>query len=162
MATPFAWWASRKSRNGMRPLAKTPPHLPGGRPWWTTPPTAPPQPEHIEYVAQYMAQLYLAPPSDRRNAMMKYVADWMRAARRLLHEEMQAPGRADLHTTDGLIVAACTALHKMRSRIYGLGGEVDEEITEVCDAVHGRAAKIRRERAMVSSKTARVARGGRE
>ncbi len=42
----------------------------------------------------------------------------------------------------------------MRARIYGLGGVVDGEVVEIMDAVQGRAAKIRRERAMESAKTA--------
>lgn len=87
-----------------------------------------------------------------RQEMQKRIADWLKAARRLLHEEKQAPDRADLHTTDGLIVAANRALNRMRSRIYGLGGVVDEEIDQVMQVMNGRADKIRRERAIESAK----------
>lgn len=152
MSAGLSWWANRKSRMGMKPSAKPPPHLPGGREWWTSPPTMCPQPEHIEYVVQYQAELSRLRNGRERQEMQKRVGDWLKAARRLLHEEAQAPERADLHTTDGLIVAACSALFKMRSRIYGLGGEVDEDVRQICDAVQGRAAKIRRERAMESAK----------
>lgn len=148
----LSWWANRKSRIGVTPKALPPPHLPNGREWWTTPPVACPQPEHIEYVVQYQIELTRARRSGQKHEMQKRVADWLRAARRLLHEEKQAPERADLQTTDGLIVAANTAMHRMRGRIYGLGGEVTKDVEEVMNAIHGRAEKIRRERAMDSAK----------
>jgi hypothetical protein len=152
MIAPQTWWANRKSRIGVSPAAKPPPHLPGNKAWWTSPPTAAPQPEYIEYVVQFQTELMASRNSRNKQAMLQYVSNWLRAARRLLHEEMQAPERADLQTTDGLIVAASRALQKMRSRIYGLGGEVDDEVRQICDAVQGRAEKVRRERAMESAK----------
>ena len=148
----LSWWANRKSHIGVTPKALPPPHLPNGREWWTTPPVACPQPEHIEYVVNYQAELTRMRNGRAKQEMQKRVGDWLRAARRLLHEEKQAPERADLHTTDGLIVAACRALFKMRSHIYGLGGEVDDEVRQICDAVQGRAERVRRERAMESAK----------
>ena len=151
MNIPFTW-ANRKSRMGLKPSAKPPPHLPGNKEWWTSPPTSVPQPEHLEYVAQFMTALMGREPSRSRDMMMRYVSEWMRVARRILHEEAQAPERADLHTTDGLMVAASGALQKMRSRIYGLGGDVDDEIKQICDAIQGRAEKVRRERALESAK----------
>jgi hypothetical protein len=89
----------------------------------------------------------LKKPSNSRDQMMKHLADWMKIAKRYLHEEMQAPERADLHTTEGLIIAACGAMYKMRSRIYHLGGVVDDDIVQIINAMQGRAAKHRRERA---------------
>lgn len=153
MSGPFVWWQNRKSRMGMKPSAKAPPHEPG-KPWWTTPPTTLPQPEYIEYVVQFACELMQQRPSAKRNAMQAYVGAWLKAARRLLHEEKYMPNRADLHTTDGLIVAASGAMQKMRSRIYGLGGDLSEDVVQVLEAMQGRADKIRRERAMESAKRA--------
>jgi hypothetical protein len=106
VAGPFVWWANRKSKNGLRPLAKAPPHLPNGKPWWTTPPTMLPQPEHIEYVSQFMAEVMSRPGSDERNAIVKHLSDWMAVARRLFHEEWHLKQHTDLATTDGIVEAA--------------------------------------------------------
>jgi hypothetical protein len=154
MTGPLSWWANRKSRMGMKPSAKAPPPHSPRKPWWTDPPTTPPPPEQIEYVSAFMSELIAMKPNTpqenrEKDAMLRYIGAWMRAARRLLHEVRSSPDRADLTTTDGLIVAASSALQKMNSRIYGLGGEVDKEVREVMDVIQGRADRIRRERALV-------------
>lgn len=141
-----AWWENRKSRIGMSPIAKEPPPFANGKPWWTSPPIAAPMPEHIEYVVNYKAQLLAQPQDTTRDALIAKVNVWLGAAKRRAHEEMQSPARADLQTTDGLIVAASSALQKMRGRIYGLGGVVTDDVKEIIDAVLGRADRIRRER----------------
>lgn len=146
MSGPLSWWANRKSRMGLKPSAKAPPHKPG-KPWWTEPPTTMPLPEHIEYVAQFYSQLLLQPGSKARNAMQRQVSLWMRAVKTMMHEERHSPDRMDLATTDGLIVAAASVIAKMRGRIYGLGGEVTPDVQEICEAIHGRAERIRRLRA---------------
>jgi hypothetical protein len=147
------WWLNRKSRIGHSPAAKAPPHV-NGEPWWTTPPVSAPEPEFIEYAVAYRQELITklngsrGPERRKVDELVRFVNTWLNAARRLLHERLQAPERADLHTTDGLIIAASRALHMMRSRIYGLGGEVDEEIRAIMDAVQARADGLRRERAL--------------
>lgn len=148
MSGPLIWWANRKSQMGLKPSAKKPPHE-SGKEWFTTPPIACPQPEHIEYVAQMMRDAMTWKHNKSRDDLMRYLNAWMRAARRFLHEEQQAPHRADLQTTDGLIVAASSALQKLRSHVYKLDGTVDDaEVIETMHAVLGRADKIRRERAL--------------
>lgn len=154
MNTPFKWWANRKSKNGLRPLAKAPPHLPSGKAWWTEPPTAPPQPEHIEYVAQFMAELYARKPGHQRDAMIAYVASWMRAARRLLHEQYESDKHGDLVTTDGLILAANQLLLRTIGKAIRGGYELDERDQATIDAIRARAHKLGRERAIDGAKTA--------
>ena len=150
MSGPFVWWANRKSKMGLKPSAKAPPHL-IGRPWWTTPPTTLPQPEHIEYVTQFFANLLAQPPSDERNAMQTYISQWMKAARRLLHEEMYAPERADLHTTDGLLIASDDAIKLAILTCHKAGIKLDQSIIEVHKALQYRCTSLRRERAVVSA-----------
>lgn len=152
MSGPFQWWANRKSKNGLRPLAKAPPHLPNGKEWWTEPPTALPQPEYIEYVSQFMAQVLSQPGSNERNAMMKHLANWMSAARRLFHEEWHLKQHTDLATTDGILEATSRALGTMCRIAVEAGREVPPEVQRVKDALSRRADKIRRERAIESSK----------
>lgn len=147
MSGPLVWWANRKSRLGLSPVAKEPPPKSPGRPWWTTPPTAPPLVEHMEYVVQFRATLVGQKQSRRRDQMIVHVNAWLAAARRQLHYAQQSPHRTDLHTTDGVIVAASRAMQKMRILIIGLGGDVDEEVAETIQVVHGRAERIRHERA---------------
>jgi hypothetical protein len=147
------WWLNRKSRLGLTPAAKPAPHLPKGEPWWTEPPVAAPEPEWIEYAIAYRRELRARLVGARGEhllevqALLGCVNDWLAKARRLLHERVQAPERSDLHTTEGLLIAASRALHKMRSRIYGLGGEADAEIEQIMQAVQARADESRRRRA---------------
>lgn len=153
MAGPLTWWANRKSQMGLRPLARKPPHLPTGKEWWTTPPTTCPQPEFIEYASNYMAELIASPNGRNRQALIKYVADWLGAARRLLHEEQGKFGKyRDLETTDGLFVAASTAFHKLGSMLHKAGIEIDDDTRAVMNAVGGRADRVRRARAIESAK----------
>jgi hypothetical protein len=148
MAGPFVWWANRKSRLGLSPNAREPaPKLPG-RPWWTDPPVSAPVPEHIEYVQRFTTEVMGQRGSAQRDLLLRHLSQWMKAAQRLLHENAHSATMADLNTTDGLWVAVSSAMHKMRSRIYGLGGVVDDDITEVMRIVQSRAEKIRRERAL--------------
>lgn len=148
MAGPFFWWANRKSKLGLSPVAKEPPPKTPGRSWWTDPPVSVPMPEHIEYVQQFASAVHAQPQTPRRDSLLRYLSQWMKAARQLLHENAQSTTMRDLDTTDGMLVWADSAMNKMRSRIYGLGGTVDDEIEEVMRVIGSRAAKIRRERAM--------------
>jgi hypothetical protein len=147
------WWLNRKSRIGLAPAARPPPHLPSGEPWWTQPPTSAPEPEFLEYVMSYRRQLIAEMAGARRQrskeiaALLSHVNDWITEARRLLHERVQAPDRADLHTTDGLLVAASRQMNRMRILIVGLGGQVDEEVAATMQAVQARADEVRRRRA---------------
>lgn len=160
MSGPLAWWANRKSRIGVSPAALPPPHEPG-KPWWTVPPTAVPQPEHIEYVVQFMRQLQAGGklPNGRnwpRNAMLGKCSDWLRAARQLLHEQVESQ-HGDLHTTDGLLVRAARTYGMLLAKCCHagvLGTDELEEFGEVKQALEARAARVRRERAVESSKRA--------
>lgn len=147
---PLTWWANRKSQMGLKPSARCPPHHPG-KPWWTTPPITVPQPEHIEYVAQFQLDVLRRPPSDARNAMLAHVAAWMRAARRLLHEHSYAPDRADLHTTDGLLIAADDAIKSVILTRHKHGVRLDDSIIEVHRAIQRRCTALRRQRAVESA-----------
>lgn len=162
MAGPFVWWANRKSKHGMQVSAKAPPHLPNGREWWTRPPTSMPQPEHIEYVVQFMLELLARKPSRHTNAMQSYVAAWLRAARSLLHEEAQSPARADLHTTDGLIIAAAAATRQLCASLVSRGGSIPGDVQDVVDALDGRATRLRRQRGIESAKTRSFTKADRE
>lgn len=106
MSAPYVWWANRKSRMGLKPSAKVPPHHHDGREWWTAPPTAPPEPAHVEYVAEFHRRLVVGPKSKHRDAMIKYLADWMKGARRLMHERAEHYGPPELQSMDGLLEAA--------------------------------------------------------
>lgn len=146
MSTHASWWANRKSRIGLSPAARPAPHLPGGHPWWTSPPTAPPQPEHIEYAVRFMMELRLRPPSAETNLLTQNVSDWLKRARQLLHEHVEAD-RGDLATTDGLMIAVARVMSQMAGRIGTSGGEILPEWDRVIDVVRKRAARAKRERA---------------
>lgn len=156
MSRPFVWWENRKSRMGLKPSAKQPPHHPNGKEWWTTPPIALPEPAYIEYVAAYHAELLATictGPKDKRAAaqsMQKYVTDWMRAARRLMHERAYEFGPADLHKTDGLIEAADHVLSDCLGFITSIGRSdwIKERTRQVQRALQGRAAQVRRARSV--------------
>lgn len=155
MSGPLVWWANRKSRMGMKPSAIKPPHKPG-KEWWTNPPTTVPQPEHMEYVAQYQLQLMAQPPSEKRQLLMMHLSAWWRAARQVLHEEMTSEFRADLCTTDGICIAAEDALKAALVALSDAGvkpgDERRERVREVLHALQRRNTKVRRERAIESSK----------
>lgn len=147
---PLVWWANRKSKIGLSPAALKPPHLPGQE-WWTTPPTAPPQPEHIEYVVQFKLQLMRMKPSNRKNVMQGHVGAWLEAARRLLHESGEGI-RGDLLTTDGLLLSALALLREMAARGKDMGKPLPEQFDEVVNALRSRCYRIQRERAVELSK----------
>lgn len=146
MSGHFSWWANRKSRIGMSPSALPAPHLPSGKPWWSAVPMAAPQPEHIEYAIQYMLELQRMSPTKQTHVLMAHVGTWIRAARRLLHERVESD-RGELHTTDGLIIAAVHAIGAMATRIRLLGGDVDERWYEIKQALEARASEAKRRRA---------------
>ncbi len=148
---PLTWWANRKSKIGMSPAARKPPHLPG-KEWWTDPPTTIPQPEHIEFVAQYQRQVMAMPASQNKNALLAHCSAWMKAARRLLHEESYSPDRADLGTTDGLLIASDNAIRLAILTCHKAGVRLDQEVIEVHKALQRKCTKLRRERAIESSK----------
>lgn len=151
MSGPFAWWANRKSRIGASYAAIKPPHA-HGREWWTSPPTAMPQPEHIEYVVQYQLEVLRMPGSEEKNALLGHIKAWMRAARRLMHEEGRVV-RPDLKTTDGLLLAALGTIHKLSGLVYAAGVKIPDHVQEVEEALDARCSRIRRDRAVQSSKT---------
>jgi hypothetical protein len=152
---PLTWWANRKSRIGLSPAALKPPHV-HGKEWWTTPPIAPPQPEHIEYVVQYLLELQRASGSRERNTLLAHASAWLRAARQLLHEQVESQ-RGDLHTTDGLIVAAERTLQILMCKCGKAGllsADEDAEFKAVRQALVARADRVKRERAIEASKRA--------
>jgi hypothetical protein len=151
MAGPLTWWASRKSRMGMKPSAKKPPHAPG-KEWWTDPPTTLPQPEHIEYVEQYRIGVMAMPNGRERQELLARIGAWMRAARRLLHEEFESQKHGELNTTDGIVMAVSQLLKRTIGPAIAGGYKIDEYDQEVINAIHGRATKTARLRALESSK----------
>jgi hypothetical protein len=156
MAGPLVWWANRKSKLGLSPVAKEPPPKTLGKPWWTEPPTTLPQPEHLEYAVQFQLEVMRMPHSDKKNALLGHLGAWMRAARRLLHEESYNPERADLGTTDGLLIAADDALHEAITKLNKLtnnGRAMSERAMQTQRALQRRTSKLRRDRALESSKT---------
>lgn len=146
MSTHATWWANRKSRIGLSPAARPAPHTPDGRPWWTAPPVAPPQPEHIEFAVRFMMELRLRQPSAETNLLMQNVGNWLKRARQLLHEHVEAD-RGELATTDGLMVAAARVMNQMAGHIGTAGGQILPEWERVMDVVRKRAARAKRERA---------------
>ncbi len=161
MSGPFTWWANRKSRIGLSPAALKPPHV-NGKEWWTTPPVAPPQPEYIEYAVQFLRDVQARPQTPDRDALLGRISDWLRAARRLLNEQIESQ-RGDLLTTDGLIVASVFAVATLIGKCIQAGLLTPDELdrmSEVKQALQARAHRIRRERAIESSK--RVSRPLRE
>lgn len=151
MAGPFAWWANRKSRIGMSPAARKPPHLPG-REWWTDPPTTLPQPEHIEFVAQFATELMERKQGHQRDRLLHACSLWMKAARRLLHETYEDVKHGDLVTTDGLILATHQLVLRMTGKACAGGFVIGERDQATIDALHARAHKLGRERAIEASK----------
>lgn len=160
MSGPLTWWANRKSRIGLSPAALKPPHV-HGKEWWTTPPIAPPQPEHMEYVMQFHREVQSQPQTADRDALLGRVSDWIRVARRLLNEQIDSQ-RGDLLTTDGLIVAAVHAIGTLIGKCVTAGvitPDELEQVGEVKQALQSRAMRIKRERAIESSKRAVRPRG---
>jgi hypothetical protein len=144
------WWANRKSRIGLSAIAREPPPVALGKPWWTTPPIAAPDPAQIEYVVQYQLEIMRRPPSDARNARITSVSAWLRAARRLLHERVQCE-RGDLATPDGALVVANRLLHSLIGRCVTAGmldGDELAEARETKQAIAAHVARIRRERSL--------------
>lgn len=146
MRTHASWWANRKSRIGVSPAAKIPPHLPGGKPWWSSQPVAAPQPEHIEYAVAFMMELMRMPPNKEVDVMRQHVGAWLKAARGMLHEHVEAD-HGELHTTDGLIIATARAFKAAMSRIHHLGGASDERWYQISQALEARSHEARRRRA---------------
>ncbi len=155
MSGPLKWWANRKSKIGMTLAARKPPHIPG-RQWWTDPPKTIPQPECIEYAVQYQLEIMRMPASQERNALQAHVGAWLRSARRLLHEEMQSHDRADLHTTDGLLIAADDAIRSAILACHKAGVRLDESVFDVHHELRRSCSKLRRERAEVSARTVSI------
>lgn len=155
MAGPLKWWANRKSRIGLSPSALKPPHV-NGKEWWTTPPIAPPQPEHIEYAIRYQLNVACMPPSEHRNQLQQHIAAWLTAARQLLHESVEST-RGDLHTTDGLIIAAHKLVQKLAGDVVRLGGRIPGDLDAVAQALGARAARARRERGTELAKRSKMA-----
>lgn len=148
------WWENRKSRMGLKPSAKAPPWDPQ-KPWFTTPPTAPPEPEFMQYVIDFQEdvakKMHLSSDHEERRAamaLMQYLSAWIKAARRLYHErvleKVQDP-RDDLSTTDGLLLAAGKALGRLAHDLVERGGVIDERTEAVKDALMRRNdANVRR------------------
>lgn len=139
-AKPGRWWANRKSRLGLSPAAKPPPHV-HGRPWYTEPTVGSLDPGHMEYVVRAMRLAEQGPPSRDAQALVIACAQWIRASRRLIHEHVDD---GDLCTTDGLIIAAETAMREMLKMIPKSSRNADW--IKVRDALSARAAKARRHR----------------
>ena len=146
MSGHFAWWANRKSKIGLSPAACPAPHFPNGNPWWTTPPVAVPQPEHIEFAVQYLLEVQRRPPNRETQALVAHVSAWLRTVRQLLHEHIEAD-QGELHTTDGLIIAAERTFYQLKSQIIRLGGEIEERWEQVHEALRARSHEARRRRA---------------
>jgi hypothetical protein len=117
----------------MLPSAKKPPHE-VGKEWWTTPPIAPPQPEHIEYVVQFQIEVMRRPQTPTRDALLKSIAEWLRAARRLLHEEFTSRKHADLNTADGLFIAVRDLIEAMTGAAIRGGFRLTERDQDTLDA----------------------------
>lgn len=146
MSGPLTWWANRKSRIGLSPAALKPPHV-HGKEWWTTPPIAPPQPEHMEYAIQFQLEVARMAPSEQRNQLQAHLGAWIRAARRLLNENI-ATVRGDLCTTDGLLLATRGLLLQLKRDVALAGGTLPDDTDRVMDALEARCSKIKRERAV--------------
>jgi hypothetical protein len=153
MSGPLSWWANRKSRMGLKPSAKKPPHAPG-KEWWTDPPTAAPLPEHMEYAATFMANLLTMPPSAERHAMQAYIGKWLRTAQSLLSSQMYSVNIEDSHTIEGVLMAAQSAVYDLIGKLRDAGGEPTERHLDVLKLLTDRTRKVRRDRA-----SARVRRG---
>lgn len=150
----LVWWANRKSRMGLNPAAKPAPHLPDGREWWCEPPVALPEPAHIEYATKFMAEMLGMHPrtrAERRSLdeMKARVAHWLRVAKRLCHERMEAKV-AGLETTDDLIVAGARSLSLLVGLVIDLGGRdrIFPEILAAKNALVGKSHEIQLRRAM--------------
>lgn len=143
----FTWWANRKSRMGLQASAKKPPHI-HGREWWTTPPVSAPEPCHLEYAVEFFQELQRRRRTAEVVSLIANVSAWIRTARRLLHERIESDD-GDLHTTDGLIIAADRAMKRLRAFAVSNGMTSDEleKLNDVMNAVRSRADKARRERA---------------
>jgi hypothetical protein len=151
MSGPITWWANRKSKIGLSPVAKKPPPNGNGREWWTTPPIAPPQPEHMEYAVQFQLEVIRMPPSERRNQLQTHIGAWMRAAQRLL-SETTASIHGDLCTTDGLLLAARRLLMQLKHNIELSGGDLPDDADRILEALSARCSRITRERGVELAK----------
>lgn len=120
---PRTWWPNRKSALGLRHVvASAPPKLPDGREWWCVPPTAMPEPSHIEYVEDFMRELLARPIAKDKarrieaTALIARVGAWLRAAKRLMserHDHDYVTAGARPMTTDDVIIAAYRAIRHL-------------------------------------------------
>lgn len=147
-----AWWVNRKSKIGLSPIAKEPPSKSPGRPWFTTPPTSLPQPEHIEYVAQFQAQVLAQRDSPQKQAMLKHLCEWMRAARHLFHVHSWDDRRPDMSTTDGILLAADDALREAIIACSHAGIRLDQRVIDTAHAMQAKLLPLRQRRAIESAK----------
>lgn len=143
------WWLNRKSRLGLKPIAKEPPSSPG-KPWWTTPPTIElPDLDHIEYAVQFQAEVCArAATGDRKaQALAVAIAPWVRNARRLLHEQ-QCKLVPELGTVDGTIIAANKLMKALATEATHGGYRITPHEQRVIDALEGIANAKQRERGL--------------
>lgn len=147
----LAWWANRKSRMGLRNLvASAPPKLPDGRDWWCAPPTAPPEPAHLEYVLMFQRQLLTMKGSRAQNAMQKHVADWIAEARRLYHERVTYDTQQrGLLTTDDLLRECKGVISHLANRLsdFGIDAWNEPRVRRALDELTCREAQILSKRA---------------
>lgn len=156
------WWENRKSRMGLKPSAKPPPWDPS-TPWYTTPPTSPPEPEMMEYVIQFQDEvsrkMHLGNPAERKQAteLSTVISRWLAAARRLYHERIviqNTDPSDDFSTTDGVIRAAAKCIGRLRKQLYDLGVTIDARDEAVGEELQRRSTVEinRRARRMLGSR----------
>jgi hypothetical protein len=148
----MSWWPNRKSRMGLRAVvAKAPPKLPDGREWWTTPPTALPEPAHIEYVVEFQRATMDTRQGPDRDAMLRRVRDWLTAARRLCHERMiyEHGEPVGLRSTDDLLMECKSVVGYLAARLtdHGVDAWGESRVRRLCDELTAREAEILRRRA---------------
>jgi hypothetical protein len=155
----LTWWANRKSQLGIRPsVAKAPPKLPDGREWWCAPPTALPEPAHIDYVTAFYREL-IEPrqmsnsKARQRTALVQHVKAWLETARRLCHERLvvEQGEPVDLMTTDNLLLECKAVIGYLVSRLerdHGQAVAGERRVDRVLQELRAKEAQILRRRTL--------------
>ena len=133
-----------KSQLGSTRKLTVPPESHIGKPWWTTPPTAIPLQEHLDYAFEFRAQALRQKAAPQRAELLHRVNAWIAAANRLLRS---APVDIDgLRTDDELFLAAEGVIGALCGMLAAAGIEIafsDERTAPRRDAVRRRALRAR-------------------
>lgn len=147
---------NHKSSLGLRPaITAAPPNLPDGSEWWCSPPTAPPDPAHLDYAVQYLALItntkVAKGDGGKKEILTQHVARWVREARKLLEQRraFEEGRRADDDmSTDELLLQSQRTMSALFSMMddFGYGHRLTPEMRTTMRVLARRGGEIMRRR----------------